>query len=235
GDRTSILLPKVQRDLLEAVAALGKPFVVVLTNGSALSFDVDKPNAILEAWYYGQRGGDAVAEAIVGETNPAGRLPITFYRSDRDLPPFTNYGMANRTYRYFKGKPLYAFGHGLSYTTFAYQKLALSSPVGRPGETTKVRVTVQNTGERDGEEVVQVYATAMQPPVPMPLRQLVGFQRVSFKAGETRTVEIAVPVDALRRWDEARNRYVVDPGSWEIGVGPSSDRPLLQATLRVGE
>ena len=233
GDRTSILLPKVQRDLIDAVAALGKPFIVVLCNGSALAFDPAKPNAILEAWYYGQRGGEAVADALLGAYNPAGRLPITFYRDDADLPPFEDYSFANRTYRHFKGTPLYAFGHGLSYTTFAYRQIALSHPAARPADTVRVNVTVQNTGSRDGDEVVQLYATAVNPPVPMPLRQLVAFQRVPLRAGETRTVALDLPVERLRRWDETLSAYVVDPGTWHLDAGPASDRLPLRTTLTI--
>ena len=174
GDRTSILLPKVQRDLLDAVAALGKPFVVVLTNGSALSFDVSKPNAILEAWYYGQRGGDAVAEALVGDFSPGGRLPVTFYVSEQDLPPFEDYGMANRTYRYFTGKRLYAFGHGLSYTTFDYKKVTYTPDLGDSSVATNINVQLQNTGACDGDEVIEVYAHALSSVSPRPLQWLAG-------------------------------------------------------------
>jgi beta-glucosidase len=233
GDRTSILLPECQRDLIDKIAALGKSFVVVLTNGSALSFDVSKPNAILDAWYYGEQGGNAVAEALVGDYDPSGRLPITFYQSDADLPAFTDYSMANRTYRYFKGKPLYAFGPGLSYTTFAYDGASLSAPQAGAGDTVRLHVTVRNSGSRAGDEVVEVYAHAMNPPVAMPLEQLVGFQRVSFQPGEKKEIEIPVAVDSLRRWDETGNRYVVDPGAYELRVGPASDQARLTAMLQV--
>jgi beta-glucosidase len=233
GDRTTIQLPATQKELLEKVSALKKPTVVVLTTGSAISFDQDQANAVLLCWYYGQRGADAVTDAILGEYNPGGCLPVTFYQNDTDLPPFESYAMTNRTYRYFTGKPLYAFGHGLSYTTFNYKKLALSSASEKPGETVTVKVKVKNTGKRDGDEVVQIYATAVKPPVPMPLRQLVGFQRVFFKAGETKTVDISVPVNLLRRWNEAENRYVVDPGDYEIVAGTSSDQPLVKAILNI--
>ena len=172
----------------------------MLTTGSAISLDDSKAGAVLLAWYYGQRGADAVAEALLGETNPAGRLPVTFYRDTKDLPAFEDYGMANRTYRYYTGKPLYAFGHGLSYTTFDYKKIVLSDRTVRAGDTVQVSVTVENTGPRDGDEAVQVYATAKKAPVPMPLRQLVGFARVPLKAGETKTVTLAVPIERLRRW-----------------------------------
>ena len=220
GDRTSILLPKSQRDLLDQVAALGKPVVVVLSNGSALSFDTAKANAILDAWYYGQRGGDAVAEALLGESNPGGRLPITFYQSEQDLPPFTDYSMANRTYRYFTGKPLFAFGHGLSYTTFDYGKLALPSKKAAAGDTITLKVEVTNTGKLKGDEVVQVYVHAIKPPVPMPIQSLVGFQRITIQPGETKTVEIPVKVDSFRRWDEKGNRFVVDPENMNSGLAP---------------
>ena len=233
GDRASILLPECQRDLIDKIAALGKSFVVVLTNGSALSFDVSKPNAILDTWYYGEQGGNAVAEALVGDYDPAGRLPITFYQSDSDLPAFTDYSMANRTYRYFKGKALYAFGHGLSYTTFAYDGASLSAPQAGAGDTVRLHVTVRNSGSRAGDEVVEVYAHAMNPPVAMPLEQLVGFQRVSFQPGEKKEIAIPVAVDSLRRWDETGNRYVVDPGAYELRVGPASDQARLTAMLRV--
>jgi beta-glucosidase len=233
GDRSSILLPAVQRELIDRVAALGQPFVVVLTNGSALSFDVSKPNAILEAWYYGQRGGDAVAEALVGETNPGGRLPVTFYQSEADLPPFDDYSMANRTYRYFSGKPLYAFGHGLSYTTFSYGKAAISSSGAKANDVVDLHLDVTNTGKRPGDEVVQVYVRAVNPPVPMPLQSLVGFQRIRLKAGETAGVTIPIKVESFRRWDEAGRRYVVDPGAYELRIGPSSDKILQKVVLEV--
>ncbi|MBI2513306.1 MAG: glycoside hydrolase family 3 C-terminal domain-containing protein [Opitutae bacterium] len=233
GDRLDLALPAPQRELLAKVAELKKPVAVVLTGGSSISLDDSQAGAVLLAWYYGQRGADAVAEALLGETNPAGRLPVTFYRDTTGLPPFADYSMRNRTYRYYTGRPLYAFGHGLSYTTFVYEKLALSASSARADETVRVTVTVKNTGVRDGDEVVQVYATAENPPVPMPLRQLVGFARVPLKAGETRLVEIDVPVERLRRWDDSADRYVVDPGTWRLSAGPASDRAPLTASLAV--
>jgi beta-glucosidase len=223
GDRTSILLPEVQRDLLSRVAALGKPFTVVLTNGSALSFDVSKPNAILESWYYGQGGGEAIAEALLGETNPSGHLPITFYKSDDDLPDFTDYRMAHRTYRYFDGTPLFPFGHGLSYTTFRYEKV--DSTVADSQVTLTVKV--HNTGKRAGDAVVQVYASALQPPVSMPREWLVGFARQHLEAGEDEDVSVVVPLDHLRRWDDTAHHFVIDSGSYQFRIGSSSaDTPL---------
>lgn len=233
GDKLTLDLPATQRELLAKVAELKKPTAVVLTSGSALALDDSQADAVLLAWYYGQRGADAVGEALLGETNPAGRLPITFYRSTDGLPAFDDYAMTNRTYRYYTGKPLYAFGHGLSYTRFAYKKLTLSADKVGEGDTVRISVRVKNTGKRDGDEVVQVYATAITPVVPMPLRQLVGFQRMPLKAGETKTVEIAVPVERLRRWDEVNDRYVVDPGAWKFAVGPASDQVALTTGFSV--
>ncbi|WP_428312936.1 glycoside hydrolase family 3 C-terminal domain-containing protein [Hydrocarboniphaga sp.] len=233
GDRLDIALPAPQRELLARVANLNKPVAVVLTTGSAISFDQSKAGAVLVTWYYGQRGADAVAEALLGEVNPAGRLPITFYKSTDDLPAFDDYSMRNRTYRYYQGTPLYAFGHGLSYTRFDYQKISLSRAVAQLGNSVKVSVTIKNTGPRDGDEVVQVYATAKNPPVTMPLRQLVGFVRAPLRSGETKTMSINVPIERLRRWDEAADRYVVDPGVWRLAAGPASDRTPLAASLSV--
>jgi len=233
GDKVTLVLPEIQRELLDKVAALGKPLVVVLTNGSPLSLDTDKPNAILEAWYYGQRGGDAVAEALLGEYNPGGRLPLTFYQSENDLPPFTDYSMKGRTYRYFTGKPLYAFGHGLSYTTFTYGPPSLSSESAKPSGTVTISTEVTNTGKVAGDEVVQVYVHAVHPPVPMPIQSLVGFQRITFVPGEAKRVSITVPVGSFRRWDEKTNRYVVDPGEYELRVGSASDAIHGTKTLQV--
>lgn len=233
GDRTSILLPSSQRELLEKVAALGRPLTVVLTTGSALSFDISKANGILVAWYYGQRGGDAVAEALLGESNPAGRLPITFYKSDADLPPFTDYSMANRTYRYFAGKPLFAFGYGLSYTNFRYGNPALAKKKVAPGESINLSVPVTNTGKRVGDEVVQIYAHAVKPAVPMPLQWLVGFQRITLQPGEMKRVKISVKAESFRYWDERTKAFVIDPGSYELRVGSASDRIFGRVTCKV--
>ncbi len=216
GDRTSLALPATQRALLAAVSALGKPVTIVLTTGSAISFDPGQANAILLAWYYGQRGGDAIAEALLGEINPAGRLPVTFYHSEADLPPFADYGMEGRTYRYFDGKPLYAFGHGLSYTEFAYRRLTYSP------ENQTAQVRLANTGTRAGVEVVQLYVRDARPG--RPRLQLCGFICVNLQAGEERTVVVPMDTKPLRRWDEALNQYVSDPIPRELLAGSASDR-----------
>lgn len=233
GDRLNLDLPATQLDLLARVAALKKPTVLILTTGSAINIDDAQVNAVLLAWYFGQRGAEAVAETLIGENNPAGRLPITFYRNTNDLPAFTDYSMANRTYRYYTGKPLYAFGHGLGYTTFNYTSFAFSKPTAKSSETIKANVTVKNTGRRDSDEVVQIYATAINPPVPMPLRELVGFKRVRINAGQAANVEIEIPVERLRRWDDTTNQYVVDPGEYRFAASRASDEPLLTATISV--
>ncbi len=222
GDRTAIELPKPQRELLAAVRKVGKPVVVVLTGGSALAFDPGQANAALAQWYSGGRGGDAVAAALFGDFSPAGRLPVTFYRSTKDLPPFESYAMAGRTYRYFGGKPLFAFGHGLSYTRFKYGPVAVR-PLGIvPGNTWRVQVPVTNVGGRDGEEVVQLYARPAKALPGDARRSLIGFARVAIGKGETRSVEFTLLKDRLRVWDPMRKDYVVRPGDYVIEAGASS-------------
>ena len=159
GDRTSIDLPQPEEDLVEAVAATGKPLAVVLMNGSALAVNWinEHANAVLEAWYPGEEGGAAVAETLSGKNNPAGRLPVTFYKGVDQLPNFEDYGMANRTYRYFSGKPLYPFGYGLSYTKFSYSDLSVPTQAIAAGQPVGADVTVTNTGKVAGDEVVQLY------------------------------------------------------------------------------
>jgi beta-glucosidase len=182
GDRTSIDLPKPEEELLEVVATAGKPLVVVLTNGSALGVNwaKDHANAILDAFYPGEEGGAAVAETLSGKNNPAGRLPVTFYKDVSQLPPFEDYAMKGRTYRYFEGKPLYPFGYGLSYTSFSYSNLTVPAAVSA-GSPVIVEVTVTNTGKRPGDEVTQLYMNF--PGVPgAPLRALRGFRRIHLEA-----------------------------------------------------
>src|SRR6185295_7663787 len=159
GDRTSLDLPKDEEDLLKAVKASGKPLVVVLMNGSALSVNwvSENANAILDAWYAGEEGGTAIAQTLAGVNNPAGRLPVTFYKGVEQLPAFENYAMVGRTYRYFEGQPLYPFGFGLSYSKFEYSNLKLSAPTINAGDSLSVEVDVKNVGARDGDEVTQLY------------------------------------------------------------------------------
>jgi beta-glucosidase len=236
GDRTEIGLPATQEKLLRAVHAVGKPVVLVLTTGSALAVDWAQQSlpAIVVAWYPGQRGGNAVADVLFGDVNPSGRLPVTFYRSVEDLPPFSNYDMTGRTYRYFRGEPLYPFGHGLSYTRFEYSNLRLDRAAVREGEPVTASLTVTNIGGRAGQEVVQLYVSAVNPTVPMPLKSLRGFDRVALAPGEQKRVAFQLaPGAAFARYDEGRRRFVVDPGTYEIGVGASSRDIRLTTQLRV--
>jgi beta-glucosidase len=220
GDRDSLDLPGVQEDLLKALKAAGKPMVVVLLNGSAVAVNwaASSVPAILEAWYPGQAGGTAVAEALFGLTNPGGRLPVTFYRSVSDLPAFDDYSMANRTYRYFTGQPLYGFGFGLSYTTFAYRDLHVSPTSVKAGESVTGWVEVENTGRLAGDEVVQVYLADVQASLPVPRVQLVYFSRVGLKPGEKRKVQFKITGDQMSFADEA-GEWVLEPGDFKVWVG----------------
>lgn len=236
GDRTDLRLPSTQRKLLEALHATGKPVVVVLTAGSALAIDWAQQHvaAILMAWYPGQRGGNAVADVLFGDANPAGRLPVTFYKADEKLPPFDDYAMEGRTYRYFDGEPLYAFGHGLSYTRFEYADLHLGRARVGIGDEMKLSLQVSNKGARAGDEVVQLYLRQVGPGHGRALKELRGFQRITLQPEETRRVEFAItPERDLRFYDEQGKRYAVDPGAYEVQVGASSGDIRARATFEV--
>jgi beta-glucosidase len=193
GDRSDITLPKTQIKLMKEIQALGKPTVVVLMNGSALAVNWAEQNipAILEAWYPGEFGGDAIANVLFGDYNPSGRLPVTFYKSVNDLPDFKSYNMENRTYRYFKGTPLFPFGHGLSYTSFTYSNLKLAETIVL-NENIEVEVEVTNSGKFDGDEVVQLYLSHNDDTEETPIRALVGFDRISLKSGETKKIAMTI-------------------------------------------
>jgi len=230
GDRTSLDLPKPEEELLEAVASTGKPLVVVLTNGSALSVNWAQAhaNAILDAWYPGEEGGAAVAETLSGHNNPAGRLPVTFYKDVTQLPPFEDYAMKGRTYRYFEGTPLYPFGYGLSYTTFTYRELTLpgrSVPAGKP---LAAEVTVTNTGQRAGDEVAQLYLEF--PSVPgSPLRALRGFQRIHLEAGASQKLHFELSPRDLSMVT-ADGIPIVAEGEYKLSIGggqPNTGAPVL--------
>jgi beta-glucosidase len=219
GDRVDIGLPKPQEELIKAIAATGKPIVLVLLNGSALAVNwaAEHVPAILTAWYPGQAAGLAIADVLFGNYSPAGRLPVTFYKSTRDLPPFTNYNMDGRTYRYFRGEPLFPFGHGLSYTNFQYSNLQLPTRVSA-GDNAWISVTVKNTGSMNGEEVVQLYVTDVNASAPVPIRSLQGFQRMFLKAGEETSVSFSLAPRQLSLIDTTAKR-VVEPGVFEVSVG----------------
>jgi beta-glucosidase len=220
GDRTDIALPKAQQALLERVHALGKPVVLVLLGGSAIAVgwaDAHIP-AILQAWYPGEAGGTALADVLFGDTNPSGRLPVTVYKSVADLPPFTDYAMANRTYRYFRGEPLYPFGHGLSYTTFAYDNLRFDKAAIMADEPLVLTVDVRNTGQRAGDEVVQLYLSYPDTSPRNPIHQLRGFTRVHLAPGESKTVSFTLPAKELALVNDAGQR-VVEAGEYRVSIG----------------
>jgi beta-glucosidase len=238
GDRTDLRLPGSQQKLLEALKATGKPVVLVLTTGSALAVDWAQANlpAILVAWYPGQRGGSAVADALFGLTNPAGRLPVTFYKDDEKLPPFDDYSMKGRTYRYFEGQPLYPFGHGLSYTRFEYSNLKLDSATVTASGTMRATVSVKNVGQRAGDEVVQLYLHPLDPTRPRAVKDLRGIGRITLKPAESRTVTFTiVPGRDLTIYDEMRKAYAVDPGRFELQIGASSADIRAKAVFRVSD
>jgi beta-glucosidase len=222
GDRTSIALPAVQKEMLSALHATGKPVVFVLMTGSAIGLEWESGHlsAIVNAWYGGQAGGQAVADVLFGDYNPAGRLPVTFYKSVEDLPDFEDYSMKNRTYRYFTGNPLYSFGYGLSYTTFNYSSLGISGNHG--GQT--VKVTVTNTGGKAGDEVVQLYLSNKRDFV-TPIRALKGFKRIHLNPGESQVVEFALTSDELSVVSPS-GKHVLMKGAISVSVGGEQPSPL---------
>ncbi len=220
GDRTSILLPKVQTGLLKALKKTRKPVVFVMMTGSAIAIPWEDENipAILNSWYGGQSAGTAVADVLFGDYNPAGRLPVTFYKGDEDLPGFSDYGMDNRTYRYFKGQALYPFGYGLSYSRFQYGGLFL--PVEFPkGQKMELSVTLKNAGPYDGEEVAQLYISFPDHKGKAPLRMLKGFQRVFLKAGESRELKFTLTPDQMSLVDPETGNLFQPSGSLFVSVG----------------
>lgn len=219
GDRTHLKLPETQRELMKAVEKSGKPIILVLLNGSALAINWANENleAIISAGYPGQEGGTAVADVLFGDYNPAGRLPVTYYKSVDQLPAFEDYNMKGRTYKYFEGDPLYPFGYGLSYTTFEYSNLELPKEA-KAGEKVKVNVTVKNTGKMDGEEVVQLYLKDMEASTPRPKFQLEGFERISLKAGESKVVEFELEPRQFSIIG-ADDKRVIEAGDFTIYVG----------------
>src|ERR1035437_1445798 len=232
GDRTSIDLPKPEQALLEAVAAAGKPLVVVLTNGSALGVNwaAAHANAILEAWYPGEEGGSAVAETLSGKNNPAGRLPVTFYKDVTQLPPFENYVMKGRTYRYFEGAPLYPFGYGLSYTTFTYSDLFIPNNPVTAGSPLMAEVTVTNTGQRAGDEVAQLYLSF--PKIPgAPLRALRAFQRVALNAGASQRLRFELQPRDMSMVTEDGVPIVAE-GVYTVSVGGGQPNTGVQVLTK---
>jgi beta-glucosidase len=235
GDRTSLDPPDNQTELLKKLQKTGKPVILVLTGGSALSFAWAKANlpAILDVWYPGEEGGNALADVLFGDYNPAGRLPVTFYKSVNDLPAFDDYSMKGRTYRYFTGEALYPFGFGLSFTSFSYSSIDISKNKALPSDTVMISVKLKNNGNYDGDEVVQVYAKRPANGNLQAVKSLVAFRRVTLKKGEERTVPIPLVVHELRQWDYAKEDYSVVPGIYDILVGASSADIRLKGSLEV--
>jgi len=219
GDRTHLNLPQTQQDLVKAIKATGKPTILVLLNGSAVAVNWENENldAIITAGYPGQEGGNAVADVLFGDYNPAGRLPVTYYKSVEQLPAFDNYDMSGRTYKYFEGEPLYPFGFGLSYTTFKYSDLKLLKKV-KTGEPVKVSVTVTNSGKRAGEEVVQLYLKDEKASTPRPKIQLEGFKRIYLNAGESKVVEFELTPRQFSIIGENEKR-LIESGRFTVYTG----------------
>ncbi len=236
GDRTSIDLPKPEEELLQALVATGKPVVLVLTNGSALAVNWanEHANAILDAFYPGEEGGTAVAETLSGKNNPGGRLPVTFYKSADDLPPFDDYAMKGRTYRYFTGTPLYPFGYGLSYTKFTYSDLSIASPKVAAGDPVNADITVTNSGERDGDDVVQLYLKFPNTPG-APNLALRGFQRVHLAAGASQKLHFELKDRDLGMVTEA-GEPVIAAGNYSLSIGggqPGTAAQTLTKTFQI--
>ena len=219
GDRTTIQLPSVQRELLMQIKETGTPIVGVFMSGSALALNWSNENlpALLQAWYPGQEGGTALAQILFGKQNPSGRLPITFYKSVKDLPPFEDYSMTNRTYRYFTGTPLYPFGYGLSYTSFKFQEFK-TPDVLRVGSSCDLSVIVSNTGAMDGEEVIQVYVSHPNAPVPTPIHSLKAIRRVFLKKGFSKRIKLTLSPDDLAILDKDMNRRMIE-GKIKLFIG----------------
>ena len=235
GDRTRIELPAQQTRLLKALFDTGKPIIFVNCSGSAVAMPWEAANlpAIVQAWYPGEQGGRAVAEVLFGAVNPAGRLPITFYRSTDDLPSFEDYSMSNRTYRYFGGTPLFAFGHGLSYTKFDYQAAKVDQTSYNASNTVAVSFTLKNSGARGGDEVAQVYFRHVNSAVPQPKLALCGFKRMHLEPGQAAGLTVNIPAQQLRYWDTTTEKYVVAPGDYELLIGTASDDIRLHVPFKI--
>jgi beta-glucosidase len=234
GDRTSIVLPKVQTDLLQILKATGKPVIFVLMSGSAVSFPWESQNidAIISAWYGGESAGTAIADVIFGKYNPSGRLPVTFYANDSDLPDVEDYDMSNRTYKYFDGTPLYPFGYGLSYTNFAYAWDAVPKKVYKRSGTVECSLKITNTGTMDGDEVAQIYIRYPDGKG-FPLKELRYFERKHVPEGQTCRVKVSIPVEQLAKWDEEAGKPVVHAGTYSIYAGSNSENEAVTATFEI--
>jgi beta-glucosidase len=225
GDRNTIELPPWQLKFLQAIRDAGKKIILVLTGGSPIAIPDDVADAVVFAWYPGESGGKAVADIIFGDVVPSGKLPITFPAGTAQLPPYEDYSMKGRTYRYMTEKPLYPFGFGLSYTSFKFESISLSSPAISAASTVKVKVTVVNTGRRDADEVVQIYITKDDRGVNDPLSSLKDFSRVHIQAGYSKTVEFTLDSSAFETVT-AEGEYKLIPGSYTIIAADCAPVPV---------
>ena len=239
GDRTRIEMPEIQQNAIKAMIDTGTPVVLVLMAGSSIAFNgLEKElEAILMAWYPGQRGGNAIASVLFGDYNPGGKLPVTFYSSTSELPDFKDYNMSSGngfTYRYYKGKALYPFGHGLSYTTFKYSKLKVNKIRLTEKEKFKISFTIKNIGNYNGDEVVQVYIKNLNSEFQMPIKQLRSFERISLNKKDEKIIEFEfIPIKDLRYYNSTKQKYMVEKGSFEIQIGSSSEDIRLKKIIYV--
>jgi beta-glucosidase len=235
-DRTTLTLPAEQQEFIKQVVKANPRTVVLLENGSSVAINWIKEHvpAILETWYPGEQGGNAIADVLFGDYNPAGRLPITFYASDAQLPPMDDYDISKgRTYMYSDHPPLYPFGYGLSYTKFRYKELRLSSKVASDRVAIRASVDIENVGLRDADEVVQVYIHKKRGGNKQPRLQLKAFQRIHLQSGEIRTVTFSLQLSEWAQWDTKKESFVVTPGMFNIWVGASSADIRLEGQIRV--
>ncbi|MDC1321356.1 glycoside hydrolase family 3 C-terminal domain-containing protein [Flavobacteriaceae bacterium] len=239
GDRTRIEMPEIQQNAIKAMIDTGTPVVLVLMAGSSIALNgLEKElEAILMAWYPGQRGGNAIASVLFGDYNPGGKLPVTFYSSTSELPDFKDYNMSSGngfTYRYYKGKTLYPFGHGLSYTKFKYSKLKVNKIRLTEKEKFKISFTIKNIGNYNGDEVVQVYIKDLNSEFQMPIKQLRNFERISLNKKDEKIIEFEfIPIKDLRYYNSTKQKYMVEKGSFEIQVGSSSEDIRLKKIIYV--
>ena len=237
GDRINIKLPENQIEFIRLLREkIGKkPLIVVITGGSAIAIPeiLKLADAVLFAWYPGEQGGNAVADIIFGNLNPSGRLPVTFYKSVNDLPDFDDYSLKGRTYRFFEGEALFPFGYGLSYTTFDINNFKTDKEIYDQDETIHLTLNVENTGNIDGDEVIQVYCKTINARTNKPIKTLIRFKRLSIKKGENKTIEISVPVKEMALWDTNQKKYVVEPGKHQFLVSKNADEVILTKEIEI--
>lgn len=232
GDRTNLKIPEGMSRFIQEVKKTGKPVILVLTSGSALAVNWEQENipAILQAWYPGEEGGNAVADVLFGNYNPAGRLPVTFYKSVKDLPPFDDYNMEGHTYKYFRGTPLYEFGYGLSYTHFDYLDAKVPAEIESMNDSVHLIITVKNSGQYDGDEVIQVYFKPVDGNSTL-IKKLVAFKRVHIEKGKSRQISIPLVVQNLAQFDESEHMFALHPGKIKLLIGASSSDIRIEKYL----